>query len=551
MNPVVNTKSLAMKRFHSPKTVIARFVARRSLRGAIAWAVVFGIYLASKAIGFVDSYPTAAARQKVVESFSSNIGIELLLGRAPQSVSTGAYVTWATLGIMVIIGSIWALLLATKFFRGEEDSGRWELALAGQTTPRGAAFNNLIGLGSSFLVFFVVIAALFSAIGRTKGLDFTLSSAVFLAVATSLGITMFLLVGALTSELMPTRSRAAFVATIVLGLSFVLRIIGDITSFHWVLNISPLGWVENLKPLSGSDSIWLIPIILSCLILGSLTIYFAGRRDLGASFFADKDSSAPKLRLLNSVFSFSARLSRGTNMSWLVALAAVSVLYGLMTKSAAQAFSQSEGAKHLLSKLVHEGQLSTVLTFLSLVLLIQMTVIMVYVANAIATLRREEADGLLENFLVRPYGRLRWLFGRIEQICLMVVMLGIITFIGLWVGTASQHTAISAQPLIDACLNALAPAVVTLGVGVLAYGFIPRLTSFFAYAVIGWSFLISLLSSGVHISHWILDTSVLNQIVLAPALNPNWAIDGILLLLGVILCVLGALRFNRRDLQSE
>jgi ABC-2 type transport system permease protein len=222
-----------------------------------------------------------------------------------------------------------------------------------------------------------------------------------------------------------------------------------------------------------------------------------------------------------------------------------------MTKSAAQAFSQSEGAKHLLSKLVHEGQLSTVLTFLSLVLLLQMTVIMVYVANVMSALRREEADGLVENFLVRPYARLRWLFGRIEQICLVVVLLGAITFIGLWVGTTSQHTAISAHLLIDACLNALAPAAVTLGVGVLAYGFIPRLTSFFAYAVIGWSFLISLLSSGVHINHWILDTSILNQIVLAPALNPNWAIDGILLMIALILCALGALRFNRRDLQSE
>lgn len=540
-----------MKRFLSPKTVIARFAARRSMPAAIAWALVFGLYLASKAIGFVDSYPTLAARQKIAESFSNNIGIELLLGRAPQNASTGAYVAWNTLGVMVMIGGIWALLLACKYFRGEEDSGRWELLLAGQNSARGAALNNLAGLGASFLVFLAITSVLFTAIGKTKGLDFSLSSALFLALATTLGITMFLLIGALAAQLMPTRARAVFVATIVLGLSFILRIIGDITSFHWVLNITPLGWVENLKPLATSDPIWLVPIIINCLVLASLTIYLAGRRDLGAAFFKDQDSSLPRLKLLGSVFNFSLRLTRASNLAWLAALTAVSVLYGLMTKSAAQAFNQSAAARHLLSRLIHEGQLSIELTFLSLVLLLQMTVIMVYVANAVAATRREEADGLLDNFLVAPYSRLRWLFDRLILVILIVLLAGGLTFIGLWAGMALQHTAIAASILIKASLNALAPAVFTLGLGVLAYGFMPRLSVFLAYGVIGWSFLISLLSSGVHINHWILDSSLLNQIALAPAVNPNWKTDGILVMIAIILCLIGVLRFNQRDLQSE
>ena len=104
------------------------------------------------------------------------------------------------------------------------------------------------------------------------------------------------------------------------------------------------------------------------------------------------------------------------------------------------------------------------------------------------------------------------------------------TFISLFLATAYQHDNIATNLLLGACVNALVPAAITLGIGVLAFGFIPRMSAFFAYGVIVWSFLISILSSGISINHWILDTSVLNQIVLAPAVNPNWATDIIVLL---------------------
>jgi len=442
-------------------------------------------------------------------------------------------------------------MLATKYFRGEEDTGRWELLLAGQTTARKAAFNNLCGLMTSFTAFFAVISTIFILLGRSKGLDFTLSSCLFFGLSIVLGILMFLLVGALSSQLMPTRSRASFVASIILAISFVLRVIGDITSFHWFLDISPLGWVENLNPLSHSHPLWLIPIILTCLVLSSLTIYFAGKRDMGASLFADKDSSKAKLRSLNSVLGFSKRLTRISSISWLIGIGGFAFFFGLLTKSVSQAFGQSASSKHLLAKLVHQAQLSTILTFLSLVLLILMTITMVYVAGSISAIRREESDGLVDNFLVRPYSRLSWLVGRILIILFVILLLGGFMLAALWLGMESQHTTISIHILFQAVANSLIPAGLTLGIGIWAYGFLPRLSAFFAYAVAGWSFLISLLSSGLNINHWIVDTSVLSQISLAPATSPNWTINSILLVIALVLGAAGLLRFNQRDLQSE
>ena len=39
-----------------------------------------------------------------------------------------------------MLGAVWALLVATRLTRGEEDAGRWELLLAGGTT-RGRALS--------------------------------------------------------------------------------------------------------------------------------------------------------------------------------------------------------------------------------------------------------------------------------------------------------------------------------------------------------------------------------------------------------------------------
>ena len=48
----------------------------------------------------------------------------------------------------MILGAVWGLLTSTRLLRGEEDSGRWDLLLCGQTTRRGATAQAIAGLGA-------------------------------------------------------------------------------------------------------------------------------------------------------------------------------------------------------------------------------------------------------------------------------------------------------------------------------------------------------------------------------------------------------------------
>lgn len=541
----------SFKRSRWPQTVIARFVARRTTRGAAFWAVAFGAVVASKAAGFATAYPTARERATLAKTFSNNIGINALLGRPHDVTNVGGFTAWNTLGVMAIIGAVWAFLLATKTFRGDEAAGRWELLMSGQTTGRRAAVNALAGLGASLAVLYAVSAAAFIIIGRNHSVGFGTGAALFFALAAAAGAAQFMAIGALASQLMPTRSRAAGLSAVVFGACFLVRAMADTTSASWLLNVTPLGWIEKLRPLSHAQPVWLLPILGMVLVLSGLTVWLAGQRDLGDSIFSDKDSARSRTGLLGSPLGAAIRLTRMTSLGWLMAIGLSAGFYGLLTKPAAQAFGDSLNSQHIISRIAHAQQAVGAAAFLGVVFFLQMTLIMSYAASAVGRMREDEAEGYLDNLLVRPVSRTRWLGGRVLLVAIVVFLAGLVASTGIGLGMAGQDLGITAHSLLLAGFNAMVPAALTLGSAVFALGFVPRLTTLVGYGIIAWSFLIEMVSSGINLNHWVLDTSVLHHVALAPATSPDWGSNLILVIIGLVLGIAGALRFNGRDLQGE
>jgi ABC-2 type transport system permease protein len=176
---------------------------------------------------------------------------------------------------------------------------------------------------------------------------------------------------------------------------------------------------------------------------------------------------------------------------------------------------------------------------------------MFFAASAIARVRDDEAGGYLDNFLVQPYSRVRWLSGRAGYTATVVLITGILSGIVTWLAILSQHAGISWHTLWLAGLNAIIPVLFIVGVGVCAMGILPRLTSVITYGAIGWSFLVVMLSSGLNLNHWLLDSSILHQVAFAPALPPEWSTNGVILLITVGLVIIGLISFHRRDIQNE
>jgi ABC-2 type transport system permease protein len=421
-------------RYRLPQLTIAWFTGRRAARAGALWGLVFGVYVYDNAFAFRTIAPTAARRDSLLASMARNAGLKALLGDTRQITTLGGFTDWRAIGVTVLVASVWGLMAATKALRGEEAAGRWELFLAGLTTPRRAAANTLAGLGAGVLAMYAMTALLTVLAGARAGIGFSVGQSLLFAVAVVAGAAMFAAVGAVASELMPTRARAASLSAAVFGAAFMLRALGDASaSAHWLVYTSPLGWVEQLRPLTGAQPLWLLPILGLVAVCVAATVLLADR-DLGDSLLADKDTARPRTALLGSPLSFALRMSWPAIAGWLTATAVAALLYGSLAKSTGQAFASSSTLRKFTGQLAHVAQqqlqLAGTRVFAGIIFLILMTLIMAYVASALGKVREDEAEGYLDNLVVRAVSRQRWLCGRAGLIFAVLVGPG---------GTAARH----------------------------------------------------------------------------------------------------------------
>ncbi len=542
-------------RYRLPQLTVARFVGVRMMRTGAVWGLVFGLYVYDNAYAFDTIARSASLRHQLLSTMASNAGLKALLGDTQGITTRGGFTDWRAIGVATLVASIWGLLAATRMLRGEESAGRWELFLAAATTQRRAAAGALAGLGAGVLAMYVMTALLTALVGVRRNVGIGLGQSLFFALAVVAGAAMFAAVGAVASELMPTRARAGGVAGTVFGAAFMLRALGDAASgSHWLVYVSPLGWVEQLHPLTGPQPLWLLPVFGLVAACAVATILLADR-DLGASVLADKDTAAPRTAMLGSPNLFALRMSRAVIVSWLLAMAVAALLYGSLAKSTGQAFASSGALRKFTGNLTHVAlrqlQLSGTRVFAGIIFLILMTLIMAYVASAVGMVREDEAEGYVDNLLVRSISRQRWLSGRVGLILAVLLAAGILGGGSFWVAATSQHAGLTFSELLLAGINSAAPAALLLGIGVLTLGLVPRLTSITCWGLLAWAFLLDMLGSAIKVNHWLMDTSLLYHPALAPAVNPDWRIAGTYLAIGCMAALLGGWRFTRRDLQSS
>lgn len=532
----------------APGLVVLGRTARSAVRSGVLWGYVFGAYVASSALGYAAAYKTPASRHHLAQTLGADVGVSAIIGPARAIDTVAGFTAWRVLGVASLVGAVWGIFAATRLTRGEEDAGRWELLLSGQTTRRGAAVQALGGLGAGVVALWGVTAVISVVAGRAHQAAIAAPGALFMAIAAVAGAAVFLSVGAFAAQLAPTRRRANGYAAAALGVSYGLRMVADSgAGLAWLRWCTPLGWVEELRPLAGPRPFALVPIGALVGVLVACTVAVAARRDLGASALADGDAASPRTRLLRGPAGLAVRIERGTALGWATGLAAMGIVLGLVAQSAGSTLEDTSVSRFL-SRLGGHGTGAALYLGVSFVLVATMVVLLA--AGQMAAAREEEADGRLDHLLVRPVGRVRWLGGRLAVAAAMALGGGVLAGVATLAGAASQHTGVGAGRLLEAGVNVVPPALFVLGLGALALGWWPRATASVSYAVAAWSLLVELVGGAIDANHWLLDTSVLHHVAPAPALPPNWVSAGVLCAAGLAMAGLGAARFARRDLQS-
>jgi ABC-2 type transport system permease protein len=531
-----------------PGGVVFHHTARRASRSGAVFGYIFGALVVSSAVSYTRIYKTPAERNQLAAAFGSNRASAALFGPAAGLQTVAGFTIFKSIMTLIVLGAIWGLLTSTRLLRGEEDAGRWELLLTGQTTRRQAAAQAIGGLAVGLAALWAVAAVLSVLIGQYSKVNIGARPMLYFSVAEVATAVMFLGVGALTSQLAPTRRQAATYAGWFLGAAYAVRMIADAgVGLHGLIWASPLGWVEELQPLTAPQPLALLPIAGFTAVVAVLAVGLAGSRDVGASILPDRTHARARLRLLSGQLGLSLRLVRPTLISWGVALGITGLVLGLIAKAGGTITGSS--VQTVFARLGARGTGAE--AFLGVSFLILAVLASFLAAGQVTATRTEEAAGRLDHLLVRPVHRRAWLGGRVAVAVAALIVGGLIGGIMTWLGAASQHTTVSFATLVSAGLNVIPPAVCLLGVGILAFGLLPRTTTWAVYGLLGWSLFIELVGGIGADSRWLLDTSLFHQMAAAPAVSPHWTTNGVLVAIGVVCALVGAVGFTLRDIQGE
>jgi ABC-2 type transport system permease protein len=516
----------------------------------VLWGYVFGLSVASTALGYAATYKTAAQREQFAALFTSNAGLAAINGPARDLQTVAGYTVWKSFMFLIVVGAIWGLLTGTRLLRGEEDAGRWELLLAGQTTQRRAAAQGLAGLGAGLTALWAFTALITVAVGRSSKVHVAAGPALFFSVVLVAAAAVFLATGAFTSQLAATRRQAAAYAGGALGASYALRMVADSgTGLEWLRWVTPLGWVEELQPLTAPHPLALVPIVALVVLLGSLAVHLAGTRDLGASVFPDRASARGRTRLLSGPVGLTVRLVRPAVLGWSAAIGAMALLMGFIAKQGAAALTSSSSIERVISRLGARG--AGAQEYLGFTFLIVAVMVAFVAAGQVTAARSEEAEGRLDHLLVRPVSKASWFARRLALVTVVVVASGLLAGLFAWLGAASQSSGVGLMSLLGAGLNVIPPALCILGIGMFTMGVWPRATTVATYGLLAWSFLVELLGGFFNSNRWLLDTSVFHHMAAVPVVPPDWFSAAVVVAVGAAGAVLGGVAFRHRDLAGD
>ena len=474
-------------------------------------------------------------------TFANNDALRLFYGYPYDLLTVGGYTSWRVGGTLAIVAAVSGVLAAVRALRAEEDTGRMELVL-GSPVGRGTAYlSAMTAIGAGALILWAAEFAGFVLGGLPAG------GAAYLALASVSVVPVFVGVGAVVSQLAPTRRVALEVGTAVVVLSLLLRVVGDTsTQAAWLRWATPLGWAEELRPFADPRPlVLLLPLAASTLLIVIAARIGAGR-DIGTGVLPARDSAPPRLGLLSSTTAQALRSERGSLMAWAGGVGVFAFILGMVSTSVNSA-GISKSIQEEIAR-VGVGSILTPAGYLSFVFIFFILAVSLFACAQVGAARAEESDEQLETLLALPVGRSRWLGGRLLLAAGGSIMLALAAGLLTWGGAVSQGLDISLWRMLEAGANCVPVALLFLGIAALAYALVPRASAGIAYGLVTVAFLWNLLGSLLGVPKWLVEATPFAHVGLVPAEPFRTGAALIMLAIGVAAAAAAIAVFRRRDL---
>ena len=467
---------ITVRAMAGPRSAVARRVVGDARTRALAFSGLFFAVVWANAAGYKATYPRAEDRVKLVATFADNKAARMLYGVGHDLVTVGGYTAWRAGGLLTLFAGLFGIFAAARAMRGEEGCGAYRIgAHRGTDTYRRVPRDSWWHCRDTRRH---GVATIFGAL--TGGLP--LRGSCYFALTLLSVAAVYVAIGAIANQIFPTRRGALGVAAGVLGVDFLLRIVADTTDHFFIHWFTPLGWAEEMRAFSGSRVVVFVLPLVSTLVLLSVAGLLHARRDLGGAYVAPRDTAAARTGLLSSPFALAVRLDRVTITSWVFSIAAFAFVIGTVAKSVEQ-LKLPRSVRDQIAKL-GGIDITRATGYVGLTFVIFVFAIGLFICGQLGAARDEEATHRLETLCAQPFGRVRWLEGRIILIALATAASAMAAgaAVGLGVLVTGGHMTFGQG--LEAGVNVLPPELLFIGAGVCCLAFAPRFGVAFLYALV-------------------------------------------------------------------
>jgi ABC-2 type transport system permease protein len=510
-------------------------------RSTLLLAATGAGYMLREVASFTRTYPEGVDAERF-SVFADNPAARMLQGVPRGLDSAGGFAVWDGGWVLELVLGVWAVVVVTRLLRGEEDLGRAELLLVGPARARRlTALTLMVVVGCTCVAGAAVSVALLSTGSDPSG------SVLFGAGLAGFAAT-FVGVAALTSQAFDVRRRAAGAAAALMGVSFLLRMVANSTDGRaWLAWLTPFGWLDRLAPFGDSRPVALLVLVVVPLLLVAAAAQVRAHRDAGGALLGSNDSRRSRLRELRGPAVFAWRTNQTVLAGWVLGLGAYAYVLGALVSSMIDFLAGDADYQRTLAEL-GLGVALTVDGFVGVMCVTLGVGFALYAATRVGAARGEEESGRADHLLTRPVTRSRWLVGHAATAVLGVAVLITCTGLALWAGAVGSGSELTVTAALGAVLNTGSVVVVVLGVALLTFGVLPRLTVALPAALTVVAYVLTLLGPALGWPGWVVDLSPFTHLAYVPAQPFAVTSAVVMALIGCTAGACGVAAFGRRDL---
>ena len=374
--------------------------------------------------------------------------------------------------------------------------------------------------------------------------DMTAGESLLVAAGSVGPALVFAALGALASQLAPTRRAAQAGASAVLAVALFLRIAADIGhGIGWLRWATPIGWDEQLRPVTGARPAVLLLFVAAAACIAGVALAVARGRDVDSSLIRARGHSRSRMALLGSPTQAAVRSELPTLIGWLVATGLFAFALGAFARSVAEEIRKVSIHTYGLAIGTATGYLAAVFALFALV-------VALYAASRIGGLRDEEASGRLETLFALPVARRAWMGGRLALAAGTTVGLSLAVGVLAWAGALVTNGDVSFADMLAAGANCIAAALLFLALGALLFAWVPRPSPGAALGLVAVSFLWELVGALVSAPSWLLTISPFHHVTQVPLVALDRRGTAVMLAVAAVAAGIAVERFARRDLQT-